>query len=110
MSGETQLLLIIAGVHILGLVCVAILMLPALRDSPDLPPQPDSGSDDGWGNYPRRPPSPRDVPGGGLPLPDAVPAGVRLRGHERLRDLRPPRKRRPAREPERTPVRQPARS
>src|SRR5947209_20573055 len=107
MSGETQLLLVIAGVHVLGLACVAILMLPALRDGPDIPPSGEGGSDDGWGNYPRRPRSPRDVPGGGLPLPDARPARVRLRGHERLSDRTPPRERRPAREPvpHRPPVR-----
>jgi hypothetical protein len=108
MSGEAQLMLMIAGVHLLGLACVAVLMIPALRDRPDAPPRSsDGGSDDGWGNYPRRPSPPRDVPGGGLPLPDAVPARVRLRGHERLRELLPARQRRPAREPDRTPVRTP---
>jgi hypothetical protein len=105
MSGEAQLLLWIAGVHLLGLACVAVLMIPALRDQPDSPPKPiDGDSDDGWGNYPRRPRDPRDVPGGGLPLPDAEPARVRLRGHERLADRLPGRERRPAREPERDPV------
>jgi hypothetical protein len=98
-------MLMIAGVHLLGLVCVAVLMIPALRDGPEPPRPPDGGSDDGWGNYPRRPPSPRDVPGGGLPLPDAVPARVRLRDHQRLRDLLPAPERRPAREPDRRPVR-----
>ena len=107
MSGDTQLLLVIAGVHVLGLACVAILMLPALRDEPDSPPFADGGSDDGWGNHPRRPRSPRDIPGGGLPLPDARPARIRLRSHERLHDLRPQRERRPSREPapRRAPVR-----
>jgi hypothetical protein len=105
MSGEAQLLLMIAGVHLLGLACVAVLMLPALRDPPGSPPNSsEGGSDDGWGNYPRKPRSPRDVPGGGLPLPDAQPARVRLRGHERLHDHLPRRERRPSREPERTPV------
>ncbi|HUO74473.1 MAG TPA: hypothetical protein VMU39_27125 [Solirubrobacteraceae bacterium] len=106
MSGEAQLMLMIAGVHLLGLACVAVLMIPALRDGPDSPPQAsDGGSDDGWGNYPRRPVSPRDVPGGGLPLPDAEPAHVRLRDHRRLGDHLPARERRPAREPDRQPVR-----
>ena len=101
-------MLVIAGVHLLGLACVAILILPALRDEPDSPPHGDGGSDDGWGNHPRRPPSPRDVPGGGLPLPDARPARIRLRGHERLRDLHPRRERRPTREP--SPQRRPVRT
>ncbi len=105
MSGEAQLLLMIAGVHLLGLACVALLIIPALRDGPEPPRPADGGSDDGWGNYPRQPKNPSDVPGGGLPLPDAVPARIRLRGHERLSDLLPPRERRPAREPERQPVR-----
>jgi hypothetical protein len=108
MSGEAQLMLMIAGVHLLGLACVAVLMVPALRDPPDAPPRPsDGGSDDGWGNYPRQPPSPSGGPGGGLPLPDAEPARVRLRDHERLRERLPRRERRPAREPERTPVHTP---
>lgn len=104
MSGEAQLLLMIAGVHLLGLACVAVLMFPALRDQPPSPPNSDGGSDDGWGNFPRRPRSPEDVPGGGLPLPDAQPARIRLRGHERLHDRLPARERRPAREPQRAPV------
>ena len=99
-------MLMIAGVHLLGLACVAVLMVPALRDPPDSPSQPsDGGSDDGWGNYPRRPPKPSGVPGGGLPLPDAEPARVRLRDHQKMSERLPARERRPAREPERKPVR-----
>jgi hypothetical protein len=106
MSGEAQLMLMIAGVHLLGLVCVAVLMVPALRDPPDVPPRSsDGGSDDGWGNHPREPTNPRNVPGGGIPLPDAEPARVRLRDHERLRERLPGRERRPVREPDRRPVR-----
>lgn len=106
MSGEAQLLLVVAGVHVLGLACVAVLMIPALREGPDGPPaSSEGGSDDGWGNYPRQPSPPRDVPGGGLPLPDAEPARVRLRDHRRLRERIPNRQRRPAREPQRQPIR-----
>jgi hypothetical protein len=105
MSGETQLLLWIAGVHLIGLVCIAVLMIPALREPPDEPWNTDG--DDGWGNEPRRPQAPPRSPYGGLPLPDAVPSRVRLRGHERLRDLIPARDRRPVREPERRPARRP---
>lgn len=104
MSGEAQLLLVIAGMHLFGLVCAAALLLPALR-SGGRPPGRDDGSDGGWGN--RRPPvpSPGSRPGGGLPLDDAVPARARLRDHRRLPDLLPPRQRRPTREPARDPVR-----
>jgi hypothetical protein len=105
MSGDLELMLMIAGMHLLGLVCAAALLLPALRGGPDLPPRTDRGSDDGGGHGPPKPPpTPSDVPRGGLPLPDAVPARVRLRDHRRLADLLPRRERRPAREPERQPV------
>jgi hypothetical protein len=106
MSGEAQLMLMIAGVHLLGLACVAILMIPALRDGDAPPPSSsDHGSDDGWGRRPKPPPERPEPPSGGLPLPDAAPAHVRLRDHRRLSELLPARERRPAREPEREPVR-----
>ncbi len=104
MSGEAQLLLWIAGVHLLGLACVAALMIPALREAPEPPRPQDEGSDEGWGNHPRRPLAPHDLPGGGLPLPDAAPARVRLRDHRPLHERLPNRERRPAREPSREPV------
>jgi hypothetical protein len=107
MSGVDQLLLWMVGVHILGLACVAMLLIPAMRDDSDSPPPGDSGTDDGWGNHPRQPLTPRDLPGGGLPLPDAVPARVRLRDGRRLHDHLPERERRPVREPARRPVRTP---
>lgn len=105
MSGDLELMLMIAGMHLLGLVCAAALLLPALRGGPDLPPHNDRDSDDGWGHGPPRRPTPSDSPRGGLPLPDAVPATVRLRDHQRLSELLPRRERRPAREPDREPVR-----
>ena len=91
MSGEAQLLLMIAGVHLLGLACVAVLMIPALRDEPDPPSRPaDGGPDDGWGNHPRRPRRPRATsPAAVCRSPTRVPARVRLRDHERLHDRRP---------------------
>lgn len=106
MSGDVQLMLMIAGVHALGLACVAVLMLPALREPPDSPPRSSgSDSDEGWGRGPRNPPKPPEPPRGGIPLPDAIPARVRLRDHRRLADILPPRERRPVREPSRRPVR-----
>ena len=110
MSGDVQLLLLISGVHIFGFGAVAILMLPALRDGWGSPPG-GSDSDDDGGRGPKVPPiAPVAPSGGGLPLPDAVPARVRLRDHSRLADHRPARERRPAREPAREPARQPSRS
>ncbi len=106
MSGETQLVLMIAMMHLLGLICAGILLLPALRDAPAPPPRSsEDGSDDGWGHGPPRPPVRPEAPNGGIPLPDAVPARVRLRDHGRLAERLPHRERRPAREPDRTPVR-----
>jgi hypothetical protein len=87
-----------------------LLLIPALvlapgflfrRQRPSARP-PDSGG--GWGNGPPEPHDLPNVPGGGVPLPDAEPARVRLRDQHRPRHV-PARTRRPAREPERQPVR-----
>jgi hypothetical protein len=98
-------MLMIAGVHLIGLGCVAVLLIPALREGPSPPHGPEQGGDEGWGRGPGPAPFEPTPPRGGLPLPDAVPARVRLRDHRRLHDLRPHRERRPAREPGRVPVR-----
>ena len=109
MSGEAQLLLMIAGVHLIGLACIAALILPALRDEgPPPPPQPPgSDSDDGRGSDRSRPKGPSEKPRGGIPLPDAEQSRIRLRDDRRLADLLPRPERRPAHQPE--PVRLPSR-
>jgi hypothetical protein len=109
MSEGVQLVLWIAGVHLIGFLCVAVLLLPALREDPGTAGggQLDEG-EDGWGRGPRTPPTPPAPPRGGLPLPDAVPAAVRLREAGRLGERLPSRERRPAREPARPPVRTPS--
>lgn len=107
MSGDLELMLVVVGMHLLGLVCAGALLLPALRDRPDLPPRTDQDSDGGWGHGPPKPPTPTDAPSGGLLLPDASPARVRLRDHRRLPELLPPRERRPTHAPTRTPAREP---
>lgn len=107
MSGDAQLMLIIAGMHLLGLVFAAVLIIPALRDSSDFPPRWDQGSDGGGGHGPDIPPAPPAPPRGGIPLPDADQALIRLRDHRKLPDHLPQRERRPAREPSRRPVRVP---
>jgi hypothetical protein len=109
MSGNAQVMLMIAGVHVFGLAGVALLIIPALRGGPNSPGSPpDNGSDDGRGNdrrdNDRRGPIGPQRPTGGIPLSDAVPARVRLREPARLADLLPRRERRPAREPTRRPV------
>ena len=106
MSGDYQLLLMIAVMHLLGLACVVVLIVVAMREhDDDMRGHGETGSDDGWGNEPRRPRQPSDRPWGGIPLPDAKPSRLRLRDHRKLLDLLPRRERRPSREPERTPVR-----
>jgi hypothetical protein len=92
-------------VGLLYALCTLLLLIPALlRWSASPPGSSDSDSDDGWGKGPPEPPVPPKGPWGGVPLPDAEPAGVRFRGPDRLAD-RPVRDRRPAREPRRRPVR-----
>lgn len=108
MSGDAQVLLWIAGVHLLGLGCIAVLLFPALRDDkPDKSRRQDGEGDDGWGRGPKLPPTPPSPPRGGIPLRDAVQSRVRLREPGRLRDKRPRPARRPAREPGRQPARTP---
>jgi hypothetical protein len=101
----------IAGVHLLGLGCVAFLMWPALKDNPVAPDRRSEGEgDDGWGRGPKVPPTRPEPPRGGIPLPDAQPAGIRLRDHGNLGERLPRRERRPVREPERRPSPTPHRS
>jgi hypothetical protein len=110
MSGA-ELIVWIAAVHVVGLGFVALLIFPALKDDTFGSDRPSDGEgDDGWGRGPTSPPSPPEPPRGGIPLPDAEPAGVRLREHGRLGDRLPRRNRRPVREPERSPARTPHRA
>ena len=96
------------------LQALTLLALPALMLAPPLlyrrpGPSSDSGEDDGGGSGPDTPPSPPPAPRGGIPLPDAEPASVRLRDHTAA-GLSERRARRPSREPERAPTpRSPAR-
>jgi hypothetical protein len=100
----------IAGVHLVGLACVAVLMFPALKDNPAPSKSPRDGEgEDGWGRGPKVPPPPPGSPRGGVPLPDADQSNVRLREHGRLGEHHRRPQRRPAREPARRPVRTPHR-
>jgi hypothetical protein len=103
------------GIDLAGLLYLCIvfsmLFIPVFfGGGPYKPPGSDSeGGEDGGGGGGKRRPQPRPSrPSGGLPLPDAEPARVRLRDHVRLTEKLPRRVRRPAREPEpeRVPVRQ----
>src|SRR5438270_14099389 len=82
------------GIQTSGLASVLLVLVVALvglmlfRGSRPGPSDPNRG--DGWRKGPPPPDFPRpDAPRGGIPLEDAVPARVRLRGEERLADLLP---------------------
>lgn len=108
-------LLFPAFVFVLGARMLPFLLMPVVmllpgficRGQGSAPGESDSDDESGgWGNGPREPQSSPDAPSGGLPLPDAEPARVRLRDHDSGRHERILiRERRPAREPERLPIR-----
>ena len=100
MPADTELWVLFGALHLIGLVLLGMLLVMFLRSetvAPWRPPEDDGGG--GGGGSPPARPGPRRRDGGGLPLPDARPAGVRLRGPGRLADDRPRPPRRPAREP-----------
>lgn len=110
MGDETLLVALLGGLHLLGFGFAAVLLLPLLRDERIAPivRRGEEEDDGGGGGNDRVGPVPPRGPRGGwdLPLPDAVPARVRLREPRRLADLLPPRPRREhAPAPARTPVR-----
>jgi hypothetical protein len=94
---------------LLGVVMVLLVVVPPLvlyvRAARPGPPNSDD-NDDGGGGGSEPPPGPSDRPPGGIPLDDALPARIRLRGPARLADQRARRARRPAREPDRAPARE----
>jgi hypothetical protein len=102
-QADAELMLLFAGLHLIGLVVVATLLVMFLRSETVRPwSPPDQGGDGGDGNDRTPPHAPPGPDGGGLPLPDAGPARYRLRDHDR--PSQPARSRRRAREPERAPV------
>jgi hypothetical protein len=106
MDPDAELLVIFGVIHIVGLSFACALLWHFAHSEPSenwSPPDEDGGG--GGGNVIPQPPRPTRPRGGGLPLPDAVPARVRLREPGRISDARPARQRRPAREPGRTPER-----
>jgi len=112
MADETLLVALLGGLHLLGFGFATVLLLPLLRDERVVPlahrgEEEDDGGG-GGGNDRVAPTPPRGPWGGGLPLPDAVPARVRLREPARLADLLPraPRRREhaPLPSPSRSPV------
>jgi hypothetical protein len=105
---DPQLVLLAGVLHLLMLVLAGVLLAGAVRAQPTSPWQDKGPGEDGDdGGSDRLRPKPPAGPRGGIPipLPDAVPARVRMREPGRLADLLPRRERRPAREPVREPAR-----
>jgi hypothetical protein len=104
LKGGIQISGFVTVLIVVMVVIVVLLAIMLFRGSRPGPSDPNPG--DGWRKGPPPPDSPRpERPRGGIPLDDAAPARIRLRGEGRLADLLPRRPRRPAREPERTPTR-----
>jgi hypothetical protein len=99
MSGDEELVVIFGALHLVALLLgVAMFMMFLRSDRPD--GRKDGGEDEGGGGGSDRiGDRPKTSPSGGIPLPDAEPAPVRLRGPERLRDLLPRPERRRVVEP-----------
>ena len=87
MSGDVAALLLIFGVH---LIALAIIVGPLARSAPATEETDGASgeSDEDGGGGSRRPHPARESPRprGDLPLPDAAPARLRLRGPGRLAD------------------------
>jgi hypothetical protein len=111
MPADVKLVALFAGLHLLGLILVCVLLVLFFRSdtmSSWSPGDEDGDGGDGGGNDRLRPRNSDGPRGGGLPLPDAIPARVRLRDHRRLAELIPRPARRAAPEPARHPRRVPS--
>ena len=89
MSSDEELVLIFGALHLVALALGVLLFVMFLRsDTADGRQEPED-DEGGGGGSDRISGAPKTSPSGGIPLPDAEPAPVRLRGHEKLADLRP---------------------
>jgi hypothetical protein len=109
MSGDEELVVIFGALHLVALLLGVVMFVMFARS--DRPEGRQDGDEDegGGGGSDRISDSPKTSPSGGIPLPDAEPAPVRLRGPERLRDLLPRPERRRVVEPGRARPRVPSR-
>jgi hypothetical protein len=98
---DEELMVIFGALHLVALVLGLVLFVMFLRSEAGYGRRPPEDDDGGGGGNDRLGKGPKGSPSGGIPLPDADPAPVRLRGHEKLADVRPRRERRPVREPAR---------
>jgi hypothetical protein len=112
MPADVKLVALFAGLHLLGLILVCVMLVLFFRSDATTSWSPGDEEGDGGGGGGNDRVRPRDSGGprgGGLPLPDAVPARVRLRDHRRLADLIPGPARRALPEPGPRPRRVPSR-
>src|SRR3954468_19733903 len=108
MAPDDGLIVIFASLHLVALVLGGLLFAMFLRSDGKPGPRDDADEDDGGGGgNDRISDRPKTSPGGGIPLPDAEPAPIRLRGPGRLSDLRPRRIRREPAHPHPHPARRP---
>jgi len=88
----------VGGFNVLGgaylLVVLALIFIPMFLGRGSSPNDDDDGRDDGPGGPPREPPPTPPGPSDRVPMPDAEPARVRLRGPGRIADSLPRRARR----------------
>jgi hypothetical protein len=106
MSPDERLMVILGAMHLVALALGVGLFVMFLRSDASRGrggPEEDDGG--GGGGNDRVKDRPKISPSGGIPLPDADPARVRLRSHGRLADLLPPRERRRVAEPAPSPAR-----
>ena len=109
MSPDEELVVIFGALHLVALALGVLMFMLFLRsDTADGRQEPED-DEGGGGGSDRIGRGPKTSPSGGIPLPDAVPSRVRLRGPGRLADLLPPRERRRVAEPDRAPRRVPQR-
>src|SRR5215211_8933498 len=101
MTPDEELMVIFGALHLVALVLGAVLFVMFLRSEAGHGHRPPEDEEGGGGGNDRLSPGPRNSPSGGIPLPDAVQSTVRLRGPDRLSDLRPRRERRRIVEPAR---------
>jgi hypothetical protein len=90
MSPDEELMVIFGALHLVALILGGVLFVMFLRSDAGSRFKPPDDDDGGGGGNDRIGGGPKSSPSGGIPLPDAVQARVRLRSaHDRLADLRP---------------------
>jgi hypothetical protein len=103
MAPDDGLIVIFASLHLAALLLGGMLFAMFLRSDGHSESRGDEDEDEGGGGgNDRISDRPKTSPGGGIPLPDAEPAPIRLRGPGRLSELRPQRVRRQPAHPQPT--------